>query len=139
MRFTARLIRYYRAFAGAENGSIIKAARYRHQNPREGEKTREELEAISRRFSPLYLCGIMASATARQYLDANRRSNMHLYPDDWKALPIPDISPEQQKPVIELVRQIIKAKKANPAADTTTLQQHLTKTTTPLYGIPQPQ
>ncbi|MGI9337564.1 MAG: Eco57I restriction-modification methylase domain-containing protein [Gammaproteobacteria bacterium] len=127
----------WRELAGVENRSIVKDARYRHQKPRQGEKTREALEQISNRFSLLYLYGIMASDTARQYLDANRRSNMHLYPDDWKALRIPDISPEEQKPIIQLVRQIMATKAQNPAADTTAKEQQLNQKTATLYGIPK--
>ena len=125
----------WRTLAGVENGSIIKSARYLHQNPRNGEQTRETLEQISNQFSPLYLCGIMTSETARKFLDANRRSNMHLFPDDWKNLPIPDISAEEQKPIIQLVRQIIATKSEDPTADTSTPQNQLNQKTKTLYGI----
>ena len=128
----------WRTLAGVENGSIIKSARYLHQNPRNGEQTRETLEQISNQFSPLYLCGIMTSETARKFLDANRRSNMHLFPDDWKNLPIPDISAEEQKPIIQLVRQIIATKSEDPTADTSTPQNQLNQKTKTLYGITAP-
>ena len=124
---------------GVENQSVIMSARYLRQNPREGQKPREELEETSRRFSLLYLCGIMASDAARKILAARRRSNIHLYPNDWKNLPIPDVSAEEQKPIIELVRKMTAAKRANPAADISKWQSSLNKKAAALYGIPAPK
>ena len=126
----------WHVLAGVKNQSIIKSARYLDQNPHENQKPREELEETSRCFSLLYLCGIMASAPARKILDAQRRSNMHIYPDDWKNLPIPDVSAEEQKPIIELVRKMTAAKRANPAADISKWQSSLNKKAAALYGIP---
>ena len=126
----------WHGLAGVKNTSLKKSARYLHQNPREGQKPREELEETSRRFSLLYLCGIMASDAARKILAARRRSNIHLYPNDWKNLPIPDVSAEEQKPIIELVRKMTAAKRANPAADISKWQSSLNKKAAALYGIP---
>ncbi|MDO8369850.1 MAG: hypothetical protein Q7S71_03955 [Candidatus Nitrotoga sp.] len=65
---------------------------------------------------------------------ANRRSNIHLYPDDWKNLPIPDVSPQQQQPIVALVEQILTAKRANPNADITALESELDHAVALLYG-----
>jgi hypothetical protein len=62
----------------------------------------------------------MNSRAAHDFLRANRRSNIHLYPDDWKRVPIPDVSPEQQAPVIKLVNQLLAARKEDLKADVTT-------------------
>ena len=59
----------------------------------------------------------MNSTTARDFLRANRRSNIHLYPDDWKKLPIPDMMLEQQAPIIGLVDQILEIRRADLSAD----------------------
>ncbi|WP_367358897.1 hypothetical protein [Syntrophus sp. (in: bacteria)] len=40
------------------------------------------LEATSRRFHVKFLLAVMNSSVARDFLRANRRSNIHLYPDD---------------------------------------------------------
>ena len=102
-------------FHGVRNKSLKKTARYRGEMPpRPDLPKREELEATSRRFAVKYLLGVMNSSTARDFLRANRRSNIHLYPDDWKNLPIPDVSPQQQQPIVALVEQILTAKRANP-------------------------
>jgi len=81
-----------------------------------------------------YLLGVMNSGSARDFLRTNRRSNIHLYPDDWKKLPIPDVSTAQQQPVIELVDQILCLKRANPAADITALESEIDALVAALYG-----
>jgi hypothetical protein len=93
---------------GVRNKSLKKSARYRGEKPpRPDLPKREELEATSRRFPVKYLLGVMNCGTARDFLRANRRSNTDLYPDDWKKLPIPDVSSEQQQPVVQVVDLIL--------------------------------
>ena len=78
----------------------------------------------------------MNSTAAHDFLRTNRRSNIHLYPDDWKKLPIPDVTPEQQTPLIELVDQILNDKRANPYTDVATLEAKLDQLVCKLYGLP---
>ena len=66
---------------------------------------------------------------------ANRRSNIHLYPDNWKELPIPDVTTEQQAPVIRLVDEILAAKRADPNADTADLETEIDQLVYKLYGL----
>lgn len=84
-----------------------------------------------------YLLGVMNSSSARDFLRANRRSNIHLYPDDWKKLPIPDVSADQQQPIIDLVDQILTLKRANPAADISALEEQIDTAVAKLYGLTQ--
>ncbi len=122
---------------GVRNNSLKKAARYRGEEPpRPDLPKREELEATSRRFAVKYLLGVMNSGSARDFLRANRRSNIHLYPDDWKKLPIPDVSTAQQQPIIDLVDRILCLKRANPAADITALESEIDALVAALYGRP---
>ena len=117
------------------NNSLKKTARYRGEMPpRPDLPKREELEATSRRFAVKYLLGVMNSSTARDFLRANRRNNVQLYPDDWKNLPIPDVLPQQQQPIVALVEQILTAKRANPNADITALESELDHAVALLYG-----
>ncbi len=82
--------------SSVRNKSIKKQTRYRDETPRRPDfPQREELEKTSRRFAVKFLLGVMNSSAARNFLRANRRSNIHLYPDDWKKLPIPDVTSEQ--------------------------------------------
>ena len=71
--------------SGVRNKSIKKQARYRDEEPRRPDfPQRENLEEISCRFAVKYLLAMMNSTIALNFLRANRRSNIHLYPDDWK-------------------------------------------------------
>ena len=124
----------WHALAGVRNNSLKKTARYRGEAPpRPDLPKREELESTSRRFAVKYLLGVMNSSSARDFLRANRRSNIHLYPDDWKNLPIPDVSPQQQQPLVALVEQILAAKRANTKADITALEAELDHAVALLY------
>lgn len=125
----------WQSLNGVHNNSLKKAARYADDKPpRPDLPQREKLEAVSRRFALKYLLGVMNSSAARCFLRANRRSNIHLYPEDWKNLPIPDITLVQQQPIVDLVNRILTAKAANPAADITALEQELDKMVSALYG-----
>ncbi|MCS1410450.1 MAG: hypothetical protein M2R45_03642 [Verrucomicrobia subdivision 3 bacterium] len=75
----------------------------------------------------------MNSTVARDFLRANRRSNIHLYPDDWKKLPIPDVSEAKQKPIIEIVDRILAKKQQDPRADISELEAKVDAMVTKLY------
>lgn len=117
------------------NKSLQKSARYADEKPRPTLPQRESLETASRRFSAKFLLAVMNSSVARDFLRANRRSNIHLYPDDWKKLPVPDVPPEQQAPVVALVDQILTQKKADPKADIDGLEKQVDDMVCGLYGI----
>ena len=120
---------------GVRNRSLKKVARYSGERPpRPDLPKREELEETSRRFAVKYLLGVMNSSVAHEFLRAHRRSNIHLYSDDWKKLPIPDVPPEQQKPIVALVDQILTAKHVTPN-DLTMLEADLNARITALYGL----
>ena len=97
------------------NRSIKKSARYQNESPGAFMK-REELEQISRQFSVKYLLAVMNSTVAREFLRANRRSNIHLYPDDWKQLPIAVAAPARQALLEQVVNWILTEKHAGDAS-----------------------
>ena len=125
----------WRSLSSVRNRSIKKQTRYSDEMPHPDLPQREELEDTSRRFAVKFLLGVMNSTAARDFLRAHRRSNIHLYPDDWKQLPIPDVSPEQQAPIIELVDQILAAKRTDPDADVSELENEIDRKVSNLYGI----
>ena len=96
---------------------------------------REELEGVSSRFSIKFLLGVLNSTAAHHSLRANRRSNVHLYPDDWKQIQIPDVSLEQQEAVIRLVDRVLTAKTGNLTADTSEDEAEIDRLVYPLYGL----
>lgn len=72
---------------GVENNSVSKA----YINKEE----RTAFENISTNYSYNALLAIFNSSLIRYELNTERRSNIHIYPDDWKRLVLPKISTEQ--------------------------------------------
>jgi len=122
--------------SGVRNNSLKKTARYLNETPpRPDLKKREELEAISRRFAVKYLLAVMNSSVARGFLRVNRRSNIHIYPDDWKKLPIPDASAEKQAEIVSIVDQILNAKHNNADAEIATYEVQVDRMVTSLFNL----
>lgn len=94
--------------AGVRNKSIKKSAVYvDEKTSRDAAHQREEMEKNSRQFSVRFLLAVMNSQVSRQFLRKNRRSNVHLYPDDWKKLPIADVPSDQQAPIEAITKLTI--------------------------------
>ena len=126
----------WHSLAGVQNRSIKQRTRYRDERPiRPDLPEREELEQTSSRFELKYLLGVMNSTVADEFLKANRRHNIRIYPDDWKQLPIPDVPPEQQAPIIELVDKILAAKRKGLERKVTRFEKKLDKEVFALYGV----
>ena len=126
----------WHSLSGVRNRSIKKQTRYRDETPRRPDlPQREELENTSRCFAVRFLLGVMNSTVAHNFLKANRRSNIHLYPDDWKKLPIPNVSSEQQAPIIELVDRILGTKRISPDADVSELENEINQIVYSLYNL----
>jgi len=118
-----------------KNNSLKKVARYKSEPPKTGLPKREYLELTSSKFSLKYLLAIMNSSVAHQFLRSNRRSNIHLYPDDWKCLPIPDVDANKQKPIIAIVDKILALKQKDPNADISAFECKINQMVYKLYGL----
>ena len=126
----------WHSLSGVRNKSLKKSARYGDEKPpRPDLPRREELEKTSHRFAIKFLLAVMNSSVARDFLRANRRSNIHLYPNDWKQLPIPDATSKQEEPVTKLVGRILTAKGSDPDADITTLEAEIDARVAHLYEL----
>ncbi len=126
---------HWQSLKGVRNRSLQKSARYRDEKPKPTSPKREGLEETSSRFAVKYLLAVMNSTVARDFLRANRRSNIHLYPEDWKKLPIPDATPDEQAPIVALVDQILTARLDDPDADISALERETDESVSALYGI----
>jgi adenine-specific DNA-methyltransferase len=82
-----------------------------------------------------YLLAVMNSTVARDFLRANRRHNVSIYPDDWKKLPIPDVSEAKQNPIVEIVDRILAARRADPNADIAEMERAVDELVAKLYGV----
>jgi len=95
---------------GVRNKSIQKTSKYRAE-VKQGEASaavsREDLEKLSQQFAPKYLLAVMNSSFARDFVNKQRRSKINIYPNDWKPLPIPPASVEEQAMVMSLVDKIL--------------------------------
>ena len=127
-------VRWY-TLVEVRNQSIQRQTRYRDETPNPDLPKREELEEISCRFAVKFLLGVMNSAVAHDFLKKSCQSNIHIYPDDWKKLPIPDVLPEQQAPIVALVDEILAVKRANFEADVSALENKLDRKVSKLYGV----
>ena len=123
------------ALSGIRNQSIKKQARYAGEKDYQKYPRREHLEENSFRFSIKYLLGIMNSKPAYNCLRANRRSNIHLYPEDWKKLPIPDISTKDQQVIVNIVDMILTAKHSNHGSEVDGLESMIDRYARKLYGF----
>ncbi len=52
-----------------------------------------------------------------------------------EAMPIPDSTPEQQQPIIDLVNTILETKRQDPKADTSVEEKQVDQLVYNLYGI----
>lgn len=121
------------------NRSISKTAKYRWQSP---EGDREEREKLSQQFHSKYLLAIMNSTFARDWLARRRRSKIHVYPNDWKPLPIAPIPTEKQQELVRLVDAILTEfeKHGYPlppeaAARVAKLERKIDERVAALYGV----
>ena len=121
---------------GVRSRSIKLKTRYADESPKRPDlPPREDLEETSRRFSVKFLLGVMNSSVARDFLLANRRSNIHLYPDDWAKLPIPECAEDEQAGVVGLVEAILKARERDPAAAAEGMEAKIDRLVAGLYGV----
>ena len=58
---------------------------------------------------------------------------------DWKQLPIPDVPPEKQTPVVKLVDRILEAKRRDAGADVTDWEREIDRLVHDLYGLTKEQ
>ena len=97
--------------------------------------TRNDMEKLSESVNLHYLLGVMNSTYASVLLTNLRGDDYHIYPEHIRNIPIPPATPEQQKPIIELVDKILNAKRENPNAETSSLEQQIDLFVYHLYGL----
>ncbi|MDR2757179.1 MAG: N-6 DNA methylase [Planctomycetaceae bacterium] len=101
---------------------------------------RNSMNIVYIKVSPLYLLGVLNSRVI-SYWFAYKFGKLQrgIFPqfkiNELAQFPIPNASSDKQKPIIALVKKIFVAKKKNPAADTSTLEQQIDSLIYGLYGI----
>ena len=83
---------------GVENNSVSK--------PYRDSEERAYFESVSSRYSYKTLLAIFNSSFIRYELNTNRRSNIHIYPDDWKRLTLPNINTDEGRLLSEQLHNL---------------------------------
>lgn len=112
---------------GIENNSLKQAYN--------DDKQRKKFELISKKFSYKYLLALLNSSLFKYELNTKRRSNIHIYPDDYKSLPIATPDEETKASITALVEQILSIKQADAAADTSGLEAEIDVLVYRLYKL----
>lgn len=94
---------------GVRNRSIIRLARYSSEKRSAEYPRRETLEDRSLPFDHKYILACINSSYVRDYLGRVRRSNIHIYPDDWRDVPIPVCPSDQQEAIVFAVGELLAA------------------------------
>ena len=96
--------------------------------------TKEKINT-SKQFSYAFIQGILNSKMIKFYVNELLYDGTHFYPNHIKSLPIKNISLSQQRPIINLVNQILTAKKEKPQADTKELENEIDLLVYGLYSL----
>ena len=91
--------------------------------------------SLAKKYDYRFLLGVLNSNFTNWYFRNFLSDGLNFYPNDAKELPIPDVAPEQQIPIIELVDQILNAKRTDPDLDTSDLENEIDKLVSALYNL----
>ena len=119
----------WKDFIGVKNKSIDGSIK------KFSSRSRAEMENISKEVDLRFLLGILNSQYAKVLLDNNRGGDYHIYPEHVRNIPIPSATPAQQKPIVDLVDEILAKKQSNPVADTSVEEKAIDNLVYDLYGL----
>jgi len=123
---------------GVNNKSIQTSIKKFNRMPR------IQLEKISEKFELKYLLAVLNSSFAFKYLNNIRRHRLenYFYPDDFRKLPIADMTPKDQEPFTELVDKIFFITKdvdyqrnTQKQSQVKSLEREIDKMVYQLYGL----
>ena len=97
--------------------------------------SRIEMEKLSKTVDLRYLLGVMNSKYASVLLTNLRGGDYHIYPEHIRNIPIPSANKKQQQPIIDFVDKILAAKKEDPLANTSEMEQEIDLMIYKLYGL----
>ena len=91
--------------------------------------------SLAKKYDYRFLLGVLNSNFTNWYFRNFLSDGLNFYPNDAKELPIPDVSAEQQTPIIELVDQILNAKHTDSGVDTSSIENEIDKLVYALYDL----
>ena len=113
---------------GVENNSISSSIK------RYSMMTRKEMEQLSQGVDERFLLGLLNSRLGLYFINLVRGGDYHIMPEHLRAIPV-TVSEGAQSRMVALVEQILAEKKADPAADTSSLESEIDKLVYKLYGL----
>lgn len=96
---------------------------------------RAEMESLSQTVDLRFLLGIMNSTYATILLRDLRGGDYHIYPEHIRNIPIAPATKEQQRPIINLVDEILATKRTDSNADTSFEERQIDRLVYHLYGL----
>ncbi len=90
---------------------------------------------LAKKYDYKFLLGVLNSNFTNWYFHNFLSEGLHFYPNDAKALPIPDVSPEQQTSIVALVNQILDTEQPDSDADTSNLENEIDTLVYALYNL----
>ena len=95
---------------------------------------REKLEEFSEKIELKYLLGILNSKMGKMLLNNLRGGDYHIFPEHIRNIPIPLVSKEEQKPIIDLVDKILEEVKNGDSEILHSLYDELDKVAEKIYN-----
>ena len=90
---------------------------------------------LAKKYDYKFLLGVLNSGFTNWYFLNFLSDSLNFYPNDAKELPIPDVVPEQQIPIVKLVNQILDSKRTDPDADSIKLEDEIDQRVYALYDL----
>ena len=98
-------------------------------------RSREDMQAMSRDVDLRFLLGVLNSTYGVSLVEQVRHGDVCIYPEHIRNVPIPPATKEQQKPIVQLVDQILASKQKCCDADTSALEAQIDALVYKLYGL----
>ena len=114
---------------GVENKSITSSVK------KLSSMSRYEMSLLSKSIKLKFLLGILNSKYATVLLKDIRGGDYNIGPDQIRNIPIPSATQEQQDAIIEIVDDILNAKKDDLSSDTSELEKRIDNLVYHLYGL----
>ncbi len=90
---------------------------------------------LNNSYSFNYILGLINSKAVRFWHKKVFPEGLHVKIYQLKEIPIPVVSVTHQKPIIDIVNEIIKTKRDNPCADTSVLEKEIDRLVYKLYNL----
>lgn len=76
---------------------------------------REKLEKSSQSYDLHFILGILNSRIVCEYIKYLIQNGIDMYPDDWKKIPVPKVSPKEQAVIADKVKELSILMSENPS------------------------